>query len=264
MRTSLATRVGATGVVVALLALAGCLPPAPKAAPTCLGRGAAVNLDQPAANILLKTGSRFTICGTGYRAHAAVQIVLHSDPASLGTLVADAEGVVVGTVVEPIPADTPDGIHTVQSSGAAPSGTRTQSAQVTVREDVAAPELVSLSVSPTSIDTSGGPVTITATARITDDLSGHASYPFSGTQIRFQTAGSTQMVDFVLGDPQRISGDKFDGVYHATATVPQFAATGTWGIYWVILPDNVGNQRVLNHSQVAAIVGHPVTFINSN
>jgi hypothetical protein len=58
--------------------------------------------------------------GQGYAPNAQLQVTLHSDPVSLGTVVADAQGRIDTTVT--IPADTPPGQHYLAVDGTAPDG----------------------------------------------------------------------------------------------------------------------------------------------
>ena len=105
--------------------------------------------------------------------------------------------------------------------------------------DTTPPELVSLTLDPTSVDTSGGPQTITGSAHITDDLTGL----WSG-YIRFSTpAGPHQMMLGDAGWEQEpvasinsysgaVSGPSpLDCTFSFELTVPQYGAgsePGTW------------------------------------
>src|SRR5256885_2065663 len=90
-------------------------------------------------------------------------------------------------------------------------------------QDVTPPKLVAFSISPSTVDTSSGPVVITFSARITDDLSG-----LSYASVRFQSAsgGQARAVEFV--GQNRTSGTALDGTYTTTFTLPQFSEQGTW------------------------------------
>lgn len=101
--------------------------------------------------------------------------------------------------------------------------------------DTTPPVLVSFSFTPTSVDVSAGPQTVTVTARITDDLSGE-SYGY----VYFYSPSD----QYVLGYFARISGDALDGMYQASVTIPQFRQAGTWQAY-VYMYDAAGNSSYL-------------------
>ena len=88
-------------------------------------------------------------------------------------------------------------------------------------DDTTPPELVDFSISPVSVDTSGGSASITLTARLTDDLSGARSF-----SVVFQSP-SGQSVATGLG---RIAGTALDGTYQGTLIIPQFAEQATWTV----------------------------------
>ena len=141
--------------------------------PTCSGSRAAVNLDKPSSGVLLQSGHTTSVCATGYLPGARVALVVHSTPTQVGTITADSSGVVDGAIS--IPSTVEDGSHTLIATGASPTGTFTEAAPVTVMEDITAPTFTAFAMSPTTIDTSTAPQTITVTATITDDHSGNAA-----------------------------------------------------------------------------------------
>ncbi|MFJ2534398.1 MSCRAMM family protein [Microbacterium maritypicum] len=59
----------------------------------------------------IRAGKDITISGTGFAPGATIAFELHSDPITLGTLTADADGVLQGTLR--IPASAPTGAHTL-------------------------------------------------------------------------------------------------------------------------------------------------------
>lgn len=59
----------------------------------------------------IRAGKDITISGTGFTPGAAIAFELHSDPIKLGTLTADADGALQGTLR--IPASAPAGAHTL-------------------------------------------------------------------------------------------------------------------------------------------------------
>lgn len=69
---------------------------------------------QPALSLSagsIHAGSDITISGTGFTPGATIAFELHSDPIALGTLTADSDGVLNGTLR--IPASAPAGAHTL-------------------------------------------------------------------------------------------------------------------------------------------------------
>ncbi len=119
--------------------------------------------------------------------------------------------------------------------------------------DITAPQLVSFSLSPTSINTGAGPATITVTAGITDDLSGNYA-----TDVLFQSPNG-QFAYASLANTDRISGTPTNGTFQSNMTIPFLAAHGTWTIEYIYLIDEVGNSRWLSAAQLRAL-GFPTTF----
>jgi subtilisin-like proprotein convertase family protein len=124
--------------------------------------------------------------------------------------------------------------------------------------DNTAPTLREFSFTPTSVDTSTGPKTITVRARLTDAGVGVAGegYNHGATEARFQSP-SGQIVDAILY--KLISGDIHDGIYEWTMTVPAGAEEGTWTLQYVAPTDKVGNRTYLNTAALAA-AGFATTF----
>ena len=107
------------------------------------------------------------------------------------------------------------------------------------QSDVTPPVVVQLTITPTLMDTSAGPQTITFTAHITDDLSG----------LRYQTIvfgpllyGSDQDKAVLFNDASLVSGTLTDGTFVATVTLPQYSADGRWIAKYMYGSDQVGNQ----------------------
>ena len=108
--------------------------------------------------------------------------------------------------------------------------------------DREAPEIDSLTISQTSVDTSQGPAGILVTAHITDDLSGL----FYGT-FTLGTVG-----DAVFNSDTRISGTAQDGVYQFTLVIPQYAEHGTLHGS-LFLNDSQNNYHEWTSDQLAAL-----------
>jgi hypothetical protein len=220
--------------------------------PSCKALAPNVNLDAPKQGVRLQSGRKASLCGSGYRPGARVKLVLHSTPTPLGTMTADANGMIDGSVT--IPSSTPDGSHTVTASGASADGTLTQSAPVNVSYDITPPSLEAFSLSPTSINTLSSDQAITAAAHITDDRAGA-----SLSVARFRSPSGVQFVDANFYVQDRVSGTPKDGTYSYSMTVPQFAEHGTWTLEFFYLSDAATNATFLSAAQVAAL-GFPTTF----
>jgi hypothetical protein len=67
------------------------------------------------------------------------------------------------------------------------------------------------------------------------------------------------MATVQFGDRERISGDKLDGVYQSTITMPAFSEQGTWKIDYLFLADNARNTGSVQGATLAA-AGYPTTF----
>ncbi len=69
----------------------------------------------------LDPGDSLTVSGNGFTAGAQVVVTIASEPVVLATVNANAQGAFSVTAV--IPADFPEGNHTIKASGASPTGT---------------------------------------------------------------------------------------------------------------------------------------------
>lgn len=116
-------------------------------------------------------------------------------------------------------------------------------AEVPTAQDITPPSLVGVSFEPATIDTSNGPVTVTITAHITDDLSG-----FADMGLQFRQPATTQHTSINVRPGSEwtslIAGDNLDGEYTTTLTLPQYAAFGAWEVYTIEFYDVVGNHSV--------------------
>src|SRR6185436_7210099 len=132
-----------------------------------------------------------------------------------------------------------------------------------VASDTTPPTLQSFEISPGAVDTTGGPATVTLTARISDDLSGVAASGAGAglSQLAFQSPSGTASVLAVFYDGfNLISGTRLDGTYSRAVTIPQFAESGTWSLSHFLLYDQAGNVQSLTAAQVAAL-GFPTSFV---
>ncbi|HPR65622.1 MAG TPA: SdrD B-like domain-containing protein, partial [Methanothrix sp.] len=124
--------------------------------------------------------------------------------------------------------------------------------------DAKPPDVLSFDFDPKAVDTSTSSQEITATAHLTDDLSG-----FSSASVWFESPSDGQSVGVSLSSNDRISGDELDGVYVDTMTLPQYSEPGTWKLDYISLTDSVGNRKRLSGDDAAAL-GFPTTFRNGH
>lgn len=112
---------------------------------------------------------------------------------------------------------------------------------VHAQQDITPPALLDVTFEPEVIDTSKGPVTVTVTVHVTDDLSGVDS-----VALFFQKPSTTQKAQVEFRDEGNwsdvVEGDWLDGRHVATMVLPQYSAFGTWELYYFMLMDNVGNR----------------------
>jgi hypothetical protein len=203
-------------------------------------------------------GAMLPVTGSGFAPGSVVQLELHSTPMSLGSVMVGSDGTFRTNVT--IPSTVEGGQHHIVGNGIGTDGGATSPA-VALAVDASPPQLKSFSVSPT-VDTSNGSATVTVTAEVTDDLSGvsEPGYTHGVPEVRFASPSGV-IADASFGPGTRISGDKNDGVYRATITLPQYSEKGTWTLQWFELVDMVGNTSWL-HAQDMQNDQFPTTFNN--
>jgi hypothetical protein len=119
----------------------------------------------------LYAGVAFSLSGSGFRPESNIEVWLYSDPVLLTTVTVDSVGSFVASV--DIPADTPEGDHTVQIGGETIDGDETEIVvPVTVALDVTGPVFGTAWVSAANVDVTSGPQTIDISFTATDDASG--------------------------------------------------------------------------------------------
>ena len=103
--------------------------------------------------------------------------------------------------------------------------------QAVAADDATPPVPTALSVSPTSVDTSSSPATVTVSATIVDDVSGVGS-----ATIDFVSPSSSA---HATGSFSHVSGDN----YSTTLSFPQGAESGLWVVNSLYTDDNAGNAH---------------------
>jgi hypothetical protein len=104
-------------------------------------------------------------------------------------------------------------------------------------DDTFAPELVSISVTPVSVDVTSGSQTIDVTLVATDDDTGL----LFGNIFLVDPLGR-QVDGYYFDGDERTGGDGLDGTYQISAEIPQYAEPGTWKV-GVLLIDVADNSR---------------------
>lgn len=136
-------------------------------------------------------------------------------------------------------------------------------------QDETAPEVIAFNLTPNTVDTADGSATLTLTLTLTDDQAGVCiagdcgTYIGSQTQFRIQPEKvSSQWLDFY--DFTLISGNALNGMYTATATLPQYSTDGTWSAYSLTLVDKLGNSATLEKEDLESEFGNGVTDVENN
>lgn len=114
--------------------------------------------------------------------------------------------------------------------------------------DSTPPKAVSFSLTPSSVDTSLGPQIVTATAHVTDNLSGTMSAP--GTGVALGWAYSTGVTGGFYVPVPRTSGTELDGTYSVQVTIPRYAAPGPL-TFSLTMTDQANNSVTLLAASLA-------------
>lgn len=131
--------------------------------------------------------------------------------------------------------------------------------------DTAPPEITRITVSPTSVDVSAGPATITVELAATDDITGVLlGSPCGLLYAALQMVGpsSRQPRDMGCWNFARIGGTDRDGVWRGTFTMPRYSEAGTWELGTLRILDGARNARVLTHADAVALGMVPLEVIS--
>ncbi len=110
-----------------------------------------------------------------------------------------------------------------------------------------APQVRSVSLSPTTVDVRGGARRLTATVRVTDAVAGL----FYGHVCLNKSVDGQYVGDGACPSLELVSGDAQDGVYRASLVVPAGSTSGTWNVS-VSVHDRGGNEAVFYGSDMYA------------
>ena len=130
------------------------------------------------------------------------------------------------------------------------------SAQVS---DTMPPQLVGLTIVPSSINVSSSSQTVTITLHVTDDLSGTAFSGSNGSTLEFVSPSGNQTQFLNAGTFTLTSGTVLNGFWSAPMTFPRFAEPGNWTLAFVTLYSAAGNHATLNTAALNA-AGFPTTL----
>lgn len=114
-------------------------------------------------------------------------------------------------------------------------------------QDTAGPQITSFSLAPAAVDVRTTPATITATAQITDDLSG-----LNVARVFYRSPSGIQGHTFVFGSHNRTSGDGLNGTYLASVSVDTQQESGLWKVSGATTTDAVGNSRSYSEAETRA------------
>jgi hypothetical protein len=107
------------------------------------------------------------------------------------------------------------------------------------QSDNTVPMLIGYTFSPTSIDTSASPVSITGSIQASDNLSG-----VSAATLLFRSLSGNSAHCHTSGGP--IAGTIVNGTWSCSGTFPQYAEAGAWRVETLYIADKVGNGRSWN------------------
>ena len=107
--------------------------------------------------------------------------------------------------------------------------------------DTTPPVPQSLVLSTSSVDLSSGPVTITATTQLTDDLSGLGDDSSLNAEIRWRSPSGNQFVDAAFY--AYTSGNDNDAIFDDTLSFNLGSEVGIWTIEYFRVEDEAGNQK---------------------
>ena len=122
--------------------------------------------------------------------------------------------------------------------------------RVVSQQDATPPSLVSISVSPETVDVREGQAPVTVTVDLSDDLAGVQQW-----QVQFNSPSGSQSLQ-VSGSPGLIAGTTLNGTFQGTSTLPQFAEAGTWTAASLSVTDGAGNSTSVN----LAAAGFPLSL----
>lgn len=114
-------------------------------------------------------------------------------------------------------------------------------------QDTSGPQIVVFSSTPAAVDVRVTAATITATANITDDLSG-----LNSARVFYRSPSGIQSQTFAFGSSNRTSGDGLNGTYSSTVPIDTQQESGVWKVSGASTTDVVGNSRTYTEAEARA------------
>ena len=130
--------------------------------------------------------------------------------------------------------------------------------------DTAPPQLLGISMSPSAVDVSSGPQTITVDLIVADDRSGISQAVTGLDDFSIMSASARQSRLISITQFQLISGSNRVGVYRATLNMPRYSEPGFWRVNAIRLRDNVGSQRLYGPAALAVFGSSVYLSVSSN
>lgn len=125
--------------------------------------------------------------------------------------------------------------------------------------DITPPEIFNLDFTPKAINTSAGPVEISVTMQLQDDLSGLSfetdapSITFViGAEFRSPSGGQT-VRQSTFGGHTLSTGTALDGTWDGPITMRQFSESGTWSLSTIRLKDKTNNKIAFSEADLQAL-----------
>ena len=169
------------------------------------------------------------------------------------------------TVASVAVTDNAGNTATVTTAQLTSLGAQTTITVNSLQNDSVAPLLTALSLSPASVDTTGGRKDVTLSIAARDPDADHGQQPSGlspNSSVVYTPDSGTGQLTFFLD--QLVAGNDVNGTWTSTQSVSKFAASGAWHATEVDLQDNAGHQhRYLPADLAAAHVTAPVLTVTS-
>jgi RHS repeat-associated protein len=130
------------------------------------------------------------------------------------------------------------------------------SAPAFAQSDTIPPNLLGMTLSPSTVDVTAGSANITISLTLTDNLSGVTfGYPFLYDEFTLVSPSGRQVIVLSNGGGlfTLVGGTSLNGVWQRTLTIPQFSEAGKWTVGSLTVPDVAQNRLILNTAQLAAV-----------
>jgi prepilin-type N-terminal cleavage/methylation domain-containing protein len=114
--------------------------------------------------------------------------------------------------------------------------------------DSTPPSVQSISISPTTVDVNDGPVEVTVSVQVTDDLSG-----VSWGNVRLQSPSGSYLYFWLSLE----DGTNLNGLWEGVEEIGEFAESGTWNVTGVVFYDFAGNMlELFGEAEIALLNGN--------